>query len=541
MPPDPHGITPSSPSDRPASPPPEFEQPEASDDAEAVTAPLPAAAPEAECSERERPGPERAAWAGALLVALLVPPAAVLAIPDTSLNVMASAAQALGLDAGRIPALARATGLALPALVLCVPVAAVTARRFPARLVLLAGVALLLAGLAAARFADSVAFAGTVRVAQGAGAGIALPASLVVVWERGGRWLSALWAGSLAAALMAAMPLALRAVPATVPDGTQGDWRRALAPYVWPAAVAGAAAFGCLVARGRRRLPALRHNERGQLVLPLAPAAGFAFLAVVTTYGWSPGARLVVAGAAGLALLGLALVGSRDATAGSPLACAVVMVSAGLLAYPLASPLAGLVTAARAQEGGNVPVAPFAAAGAAALLGAVATVRLSRDGARTAVLAGHGLIVVAVLLGLAVGAGTAPLPLTAPLVPLGAGVGVALAASFRDANVGGALFGLSLCFPAVLTGQMLVLSLQAARLERLRPVNEAQQLHGLTDGYRVWLVAAGVAAVLLAAAARWAGNAREVAGTARGTASGTADVRRTPADLRTAVADPGGR
>ncbi|WP_241683056.1 hypothetical protein [Actinomadura sp. J1-007] len=204
-----------------------------------MTAPLPAAVPETERSERGRSEPERAAWAGALLVALLVPPAAVLAIPDASLNVIASAAQALGLDAGQIPGLARATGLALPALVLCVPVAAVTARRFPARLVLLAGVALLLAGLAAARFADSVAFAGTVRVAQGAGAGIALPASLVVVWERGGRWLSALWAGSLAAALMAAMPLALRAVPVTVTDGTQGDWRRALAPYVWPAALAG--------------------------------------------------------------------------------------------------------------------------------------------------------------------------------------------------------------------------------------------------------------------------------------------------------------
>ncbi|MWK37426.1 hypothetical protein GEV43_27410 [Actinomadura sp. J1-007] len=307
----------------------------------------------------------------------------------------------------------------------------------------------------------------------------------------------------------------------------------------------GAAALACLVARGRRRLPALRHNERGQLVLPLAPAAGFAFLAVATTYGWSPGARLVVAGAAGLALLGLALVGSRDATAGSPLACAVVMVSAGLLAYPLASPLAGLVSAAaRAQEAGNAPFAPFAAAGAAALLGAIATVRLSRDGARAAVLAGHGLIVVAVLLGLAVGVGTAPLPLTALLVPLGAGVGVALAASFRDANVGGALFGLSLCFPAVLTGQMLVLSLQAARLELPPPVNEAQQLSGLTGGYRVWLVAAGVTAVLLAAAARWAGNARETAGTARGTAGAAreaAEVRRTPADLRAAVADPGGR
>lgn len=90
------------------------------------------------------------------------------------------------------------------------------------------------------------------------------------------------------------------------------------------------------------------------------------------------------------------------------------------------------------------------------------------------------------------------------------GGGLALAASLRDADAGGALFGLALCFPAVLAGQLAVLSLQAARLQRLRPATEAQRLDALLEGYRVWLVVAGAAAALLAGvAARLRGGARK--------------------------------
>jgi hypothetical protein len=101
-----------------------------------------------------------------------------------------------------------------------------------------------------------------------------------------------------------------------------------------------------------------------------------------------------------------------------------------------------------------------------------------------------------------------PWTLLAPLVPLGAGAGLALAASLRDAAPGAALFGLSLCFPAVLTGQLLVLSLQAARLHGPHPVTEAQRMHALLDGYRGWLIAAGMVAVLLAAATARANGSR---------------------------------
>ncbi|TYK52264.1 hypothetical protein [Actinomadura decatromicini] len=444
----------------------------------------------------ERRARRRLAALGALLLTLTAPPAAVLVVPDAVCDVVPAAAQALDLGAGGVPALLRATGLSLPALLVAVPLGAGAARRFPALGVLAAGLAVLLAGLGTARLADSVALAGTVRAAQGAGAGIVLPASLVLVWERRSRALAALWAGVLAGMLIIAMPLALRAVP---PGDAARDWRDALAPYPWPALAAAVAAAAHLLLRGRgpSALPAARLAERGQLLLPLAPAAGFAFLAVVAAHAWSPGARLVVAGLALTALLGLALTARRDATAGSPFGCAVVMIAAGALCHPVAGPLAGLAAAGAHGRDAAVPLLPFAAAAAAAVLAALGSTRVP---ARRAVRAGCFLVAVAVPLGL-----TADVhdrwTMLGPLVLLGAGAGAALAASLRDAGVGAALFGLSLCFPAVLAGQLIVLSLQAARLERLRPASDAERTRALLDGYHGWLVVAAAAAVLLAAVA----------------------------------------
>ncbi|MEU5884486.1 hypothetical protein [Spirillospora sp. NPDC047279] len=458
---------------------------------------------------------DRLAALGVLALVCTALPAIALVLPNTSLNVLLPARDALGLDDAGLPGLIRAAGLTLPALLLAVPVAAVSARRFSPRLVLLIGLVLLLGGLGAARLAGSVPMMAGGRVAQGVGAGVVLPAVLVLVWERRSRALAAVWAGTLVAALLVAMPLALQATPLPDAGTPDGDWRVAFGPYPGVAAAALAAAAACMAIRSRAPLAAPRQTERGQLLLPAVPAAGFAFLAVVTTYGWSPGAQLVVAGIAMVALIGLAVVGGKDAATGSPLGCAVVMVTAGLLTYPLAGPLAGLAGAAatlRGAEGGagagaeggtpgdpRLYLVPFVIAGVAALAGALATVRMSRDAARSAVLGGHGLVIVAVLVCLATDVASSPWTLAAPMVPLGAGLGMALAASLRGAGVGAALFGLTLAFPAVLVGQLLVLALQAAQIQRLRPVNGPQQLYGLTAGFRVWLVTAGVLAVVLAA------------------------------------------
>jgi cyanate permease len=426
------------------------------------------------------------AMPGAALLALAAPLAAVLVVPDLSPQVVERARA----DLASAPGFVRAAGLTLPALVLTVPPAAVMARRLPARAVLLAGLLCLLGGIAAVRYAGTVPLLAGGRLLQGVGAGIVLPATAVLVWEMRSRFLVALWAGALAAGLVVAMPLALHLVPAS------GDWRVALAPFPWPVVLALAALLPCLAWRGEP-LPVPKHAERGQVVLPIAPAAGLAFLALVVTHQWSPGAQLVVACIALVALCGPAMAAGRDAAAGSPLGCAVVMVATGLLAYPLAAPLAGL-----AADGGEMPPVPFAAGGAAALAGALLTAWLPGRAVRAAVPAGHALILAAVLVALVTRTPAEPGPLMAVLIPLGLGVGVALAASLRDAAAGAVLFGLGLCFPAVLTGQLLVLSLQAGRWQQARPATGAQQAQALADGYHVWLMAAGAIAVLLALAAR---------------------------------------
>ncbi|TDC89687.1 hypothetical protein [Actinomadura sp. 7K507] len=457
------------------------------------------AAPESPAGNPEAGARRRLAALGAVLMVFTALPAAVLVVPDAAFNVVPAAASALGLGGGEIAVLLHATGLSLPALVVTAPLAAVVARRLPAWAVLVTGLAVLLAGLVAAGFAHSVSAVAAVRAAQGVGAGIVLPASLVLVWERGSRVLAAVWAGLLAGTLILAMPFALSAVPIPAEGTAAPDWRAALTPFPWPAAAAAVAAFAFPLLRGRRpwALPAARHAERGRLLLSFVPAAGFAFLAVVAAHDWSPGARLIVAGAALPTLAGLALAGDRDAAAGSPFGCSIVMIAVGLLCHPVAAPLAGLASAAaHVREGAGPPLLPFAVAAVAALAGALASTRAA---ARSAVPAGSCLMTAGVLLGLA----AAPhdrWTLLLPLVPLGAGAGLALAASLRDAGVGAALFGLSLCFPALLTGQLLVLSLQASWLERLRPATGPQQAGALLDAYQVWLVVAAVAAALLASA-----------------------------------------
>ncbi|MFC7729460.1 hypothetical protein [Actinomadura keratinilytica] len=479
--------------------------------------------PPAHRRERERGhergrGLGRARTAAVIAVTVTALPAVALTLPGCGPGALDAARDELRLDDAGAADLVRATGAALPALLVAVPPAAVAVRRLPARHVLAVGLLCLLGGLVAVRYAGSVPFVAAARAAQGLGAGIALPATLALTLEpapgRRRAPLAALWAGTLAGALLAAMPMALHAAPRPDPATGAVDWRQALAPYPQVAAVALGAALLCLLlprgtapadaqhaARG-----AARSAERTQLLLAAAPAAALAFLAVVATYGWSPGARLVVAGVGVVTLLGLAVTGGRDdgpagaRTAPAAPACAVAMAAAGLLAFPVAGPLAGLVQTA-AGEGGGVSPLPFAAAACAAVAGALAAVRVPPEGARAPVLGGFGLVASAVLLTLAADGPPGRWTLTACLVPLGAGLGAALAASLRGAGAGAALYGLSLCPPAILTGQLIVLSLQAGRWQRTLPDTAAQQFAALAAGYRLWLVTAGLLTVALAVAA----------------------------------------
>ncbi|MCW2899081.1 MAG: hypothetical protein JWO67_1346 [Streptosporangiaceae bacterium] len=458
---------------------------------------------------RAKSGMARVNALAALLVVVTAVPIVALVVPNTVSYVVTQALRDLGLDQHQAPGLVRANGLALPALLLAVPVFAVASRRIPAWLVVLSGLLCVLAAEIGAESAGSVPEIGAVRAVQGIGAGAILPATLVLVWERRGRVLITVWAGVFAAALLLAMPLGMRAVPAGGPSGRGGAWRSVLQPYPWLIGVALVAVALFVLLRIRapaEPLPKLRHTERTQLLLPFVPAGGFAFLAVVTTYGWSPGAQLIVAGIGLAALLGLALVGTRNTTTGSPHGFAVVVLTAGLLTAPVAAPLTGLVSTRLGPEG--VPLTPFAAGAGAAVAGALVTARLRGRNPRTAVLGGHGLVIVAVLVFLTTDASSDTLLLTAPLVALGAGIGTALAGSLHGTTLGSALFGAALCFPAVLTGYLIVGPLQVAKVNEVVDSGGGQRdiVYALTSAFRIWLVVGGLIAVLMAAGAILAGR-----------------------------------
>jgi MFS family permease len=463
------------------------------------------------------PKPDRFGLLRTLLVTFTALPVVALVVPNTVSYVVSRAVSDLGLPGAQAVDLVRANGLVLPAMLLAVPLCAVLARRFSAGVTLPAGLLCILGGECIAQFATSVPLVAVARSVQGLGAGAVLPATLILVRRRAGRALCGLWAGVFVASLLLTMPLALYGVPRA-----PGQWRSVLQPYPWLIGAALAATGLLGIGRGRgdaRRGPALPPTERTQLLLLVAPAAGFAFLAVVTTYGWSPGAQLVVAGIGLAALVGLALVGTRDVTTGSPLGCAVVMVSTGLLTVPVVSPLAGLMSTREGPQ--TISLAPFAAGAAAALAGALlvgvsGARRQAGTGEREArtgtglsiVLAGHGLAVVAVLILLSTDAGTSPWLLCVPLMALGAGIGMALAAALRSAELGAALFGLALCLPAMLSGFLVIGPLQVAEVNAAVEAGGGMQnaMYALTAGFRVWLIVAGVSAVLLAGAVALGGR-----------------------------------
>lgn len=429
-----------------------------------------------------------------LLVIVTAVPAAVIVLPNTAAYVMPQAIRDLGLGEGHASGFVRVFGLALPALLLATAPAAAAVRRLPVWTVLFTGLAVMLVAQAVAGHVGSLPLVGVIRVAEGAGAGLVLPATLALAWERHRSVLTGIWAGVFTAALVAATPLALSATPAPGPDHTA--WRVILHPHWRAGAVAlvGAGLLG-LAATRRVTVPSPR-EERVRLLLPVVPAAGFAFLAVVTTYDRAPGAQFVLAVSGVVGLLGLALVGSRDAITGSPLGHAVVMLGAGLLTMPVTGPLAGLL------GGRAVAITPFAACAACAAAGAVAAAGFRRAAGRGVVLFGQALGIVAILLLLAMGAQADRWDPLFALCVLGAGVGIAAGAAIRPSGPGPALFGLSLCFPAVLAGNLVVGAFQVAEIGS----GKRSGTDALTAAYRLWLLIACALVVVLAVVTAWAGR-----------------------------------
>ncbi|WP_329084419.1 MULTISPECIES: hypothetical protein [unclassified Streptosporangium] len=420
-----------------------------------------------------------------LLVAVVLP-LAIVAIPNT-ISVVAAL---LPPDISQI-AMIRAHGLALPAMVLTVPVAAVAVHRMRAAPMMVAGLTLLAFADAAGGYAGSTTLVGVLRVLHGVGAGLLVPATLMAVWGRS-VFLRAVWAAALTASLLAAQALALW------PLDQVDSWRVTLQPYPMLTGVALALAALYLVLwlregeSGAGPVPVVA--ERGRTLWVVVPAAGVAALALGSTFDWSP--DLVIRAALVSVLVLLALASSSASKGGVGRAPAYAMVAVGVVVLPTAAQITYVELGGLGGPGLSGLWPAFAIAALVGLLSAVLVNRLG-DTAMPMVTAG-GLVVMvaglcAVRLFLPAPGG---LPLILPFVLLAGGASVALTGALRSCGEGAALLALSLFFPAVLVGFLLGSGVQVTRLEDA--TTPQALVDGFVDALHLWaLIGGGLVLVVI--------------------------------------------
>jgi hypothetical protein len=488
----------------------------------------------------------------AVLIVACVVPLALLQLPNLLATELPVADLARVTGHGSVVGLVRASGLALPVMACVAPVAALLARRRRAWPVLLAG---LLAIGAADLLADSVHSTLTIgadRALHGLGAGLALPATLALAWERPPRWcrlLARWWVVVTVISLFGVVPVMRDRLAG-------GDWRAALQPFPWLTAI-GLAATALYVAltggAGRQTRSAVTPAERSQLALLAVPVLGLGALDVGVSNQNSRSVA-VAAGVAVVVLAALAMVTSTDPVTGGGrgrarrLCFPLVAACAGFALAPTVGQIATLRPPATADPDPALRSLwlPLAAAAAGCLLGtAVAWLagrraarqqgdgRAGRAGAHAArhksvkktngrpgrltlawVIA--GLICTAAGLVIAHVAGPAggQHELAAAYALLAGGLTVALSAGVADATPGGALAGLSLALAGALTGYLLAGAIQVRLVGSLASSSIQAQLGGpavaqaLTRAANWWDVAAAAGAVVAAAGVSLIGRAR---------------------------------
>jgi MFS family permease len=430
-----------------------------------------------------------------LVVGLLVVvalPLAILAIPNT-ISVVAALLPA---DVSQV-AMMRAHGLALPAMLLTVPLGAIAVRRLGAAPMAVAGLALLAVADAAGGFADSATTVAVLRVLHGIGAGLVVPATLVAVAERPRRAvLMPLWASVFAVSLLIGQALALWPID----DAT--SWRVTLQPYPLLTGIALALAAVHLVlglfaedTRAPERPPA---SERGRLLLAALPAVGVTVLGVGTTFDWPPALVIVLAIASVLAMLAVGTVGALDGMAGRTLAFANVAV--GLVVLPTTAQATYVELGGLGGPGLSGLWLPFVIAVLAAVAAAYLAGKASLP--RAATLTGGGLATLVAglcAMRLLVPASSG-LVMVVPFALLAVGSAVALVSALRAVSVGSALLGLSFCFPAVLAGYLLGTGVQVIRLRevsRSGGVTRQALLDAFVGALHVWALAGGFAVVAI--------------------------------------------
>jgi hypothetical protein len=461
-----------------------------------------------------RPAGPRHPWLldtvlGLLLVAAL--PLAIITIPNT----LSVVAKLLPADIDQV-GLMRTHGLALPALMLTVPLAAVALRRTKVAYVLVGSLALVALSDAAGGYAASELVVGVVRVARGIGAGIVVPATLVAVWDRAPA-LRALWVGVFGLSLLAAQGLALW------PLDEVSSWKVTLQPYPLVTGVALGLAAVYLIAwtlLGRPDAAGPDLRERSRLLLSAVPAAGIAIVAISTaTEGWRAIPVIVLAATAIAGLLALASIGSVESRR-----LAYSMVAVGVVLLPSAAQVTLVEMGGLGGPGLRGLWIPYAIAGLLAV-GAAVVVRLFA-GAAGRWLAPLGLL--SMVMGLCSVRLVVPsadgLVLAVPFTLLVVGAAVALTATLQEVGIGTATFGLALCFAGVLAGFLLGTGVQMAMLDGVRSAQEL--VDGFVGALHWWALVGGfmtVAVIVLTALMARRPGTETAVGASDGSPSGGAD------------------
>ncbi|MFI7111699.1 hypothetical protein ACIBK9_35675 [Nonomuraea sp. NPDC050227] len=386
------------------------------------------------------------------LLVLVALPLAIVAIPNT----LSVVADLLPGDFDQI-GLSRTHGLALPALMLTVPLAAVALRRMKVAHVLVAGLALVAVADAAGGYAASELVVGVVRVLRGVGGGLIVPATLVAVWDRTPA-LRGLWAGVLCVSLLEAQALALWPLV----DVT--SWKVTLQPYPMATGVALALAAAYLLVwrlAGRAPAPAPDARERSRLLLAAVPAAAIAVVAVSTaSAGWGVVPVILLAGVAIAGLLALGSIGRAEGRTH-----AYTMVAVGVVLLPSTAQVTLVEMGGLGGPGLRGLWTPFGVAAVLAVVAGVGVRMFAKGVGRLAAPLGLLAMVVGLCSVRLVVPSADGLVLAVPFTLLAVGATVAVTATLGEVGIGAAAFGLSLGVAGVLVGYLLGTGVQMWMLE----------------------------------------------------------------------------
>ncbi|MFC4531915.1 hypothetical protein [Sphaerisporangium dianthi] len=226
-------------------------------------------------------------------------------------------------------------------------------------------------------------------------------------------------------------------------------------------------------------------------------SAGIAVLAFGTTFDWPSGVILAAAAIAVVTLLAMAGLGRVEGPGGRVVS--FVMIAVGLVVLPTAAQVTYVELGGLGGPGLSGLWVPFGLATVIAFVAASAAGRAGLGSAQKLVGVGLVTMVVGLCAVRLFVPSTSGMPLVMPFSLLAAGAAVAVVSAVRGAGYRAALFGLSLCFPAVLCGFLLGTGIQVGRL---RAVSSSGQVtpQAMVDGFvgalHIWALVAGFTVVI---------------------------------------------